>query len=167
MDVRFDVTHSGENSCRPFGIAEHIQNPVIANSVAAAEVFMRIVVKHTPPESAASILGSEYVVQHLGITQRMREPVRRIVKTLGREHMPVVLGYKIRDVFTAYVIAVACACSVKVVIRINVFEQMRIANISYSACLTGRIQFAREFIGNCVKSVGVERLVNAHAPQDN
>ena len=63
--------------------------------VTRTEIFVRVVIEHTPPESSANTLVCVVSVYDLGVSDCVFHPMRFVVERLSREHMTVKFGNKI------------------------------------------------------------------------
>ena len=158
------------NRGRELRIAEHVHNAVVAYPVAAAEVLMRVVVKHAPREYAADIVGGIHRVEHLRVSERVAEPVPLIVKGLCREHVPVALGNEIRPVLLARHVLFRFQTGIvagvrKVVVCINILKQPAFFKVPDAARLAAGVECVRNGIRFSVKLVAVLRFVYPDAPQ--
>lgn len=141
-------------------VAEHVHNAVVAYPVAAAEVLMRVVVKHAPREYAADIVGGIHRVEHLRVSERVAEPVPLIVKGLCREHVPVALGNEIRPVLLARHVLFCFQTGIvagvrKVVVCINILKQPAFFEISDAARLAAGVERVRNGVCFSVKLVSL------------
>ena len=83
------------NSCRQFGVSEHIHHTVITNSVTASKVLVGVVVKHTPTKASCDIIMRCHRIQNIGMTNHVFSSVFFPIVWLCGIHMPIVLRNQI------------------------------------------------------------------------
>ena len=154
------------------GVAVHIQNAVVADAVAAAEIAVGVVVEHTPAEAARDILPRRDGVEHVGVAERVFEAVRLAVIRFRREHMAVVLGDQIRAVHVGrhvffLVAALLHAVVDEVIEGVDVLQEAALFEVAHAAGRAGRVERVRRGVGALIERVVVLRLVDAHAPEDD
>ncbi len=162
----------GVDAGRQLGIAEHIQDAVIADFVAAAKILVGVVVKHAPPEGAADILAGSRAVQHPDMAHSVLFPVLLVVKCLCGEHMPIVLCDKvgllhIRRHRRLGIAARIIPCVAEVIVSVYVLQQMALFQIAHASRWPGWVQAAGCLYGSLVESVIVLALIDSNAPHEN
>ena len=145
---------------------------MIANAVAGAELLVGVVVKHAPAEGTGNILLRGNCVQHTRMAQHMLQAVFFVVKGFGRIHVTAVfrdqkrlfgVGGDRRFRLTAGLHAVVY----KVVIGVDVLQQLAVLVTAHAAGRSGGIEFMCRRVGAHIKIVVVLALVDADAPEDD
>ena len=160
-------------NCRThFGYTEHIRYTVVADSVAASEVLVGVVIRHTPTDCTARSGIAVGGVKHSCVTESVFRSYALFVKTLCWVHMTVMLRNKIgsgqafcnkgggQKVYKT-------ARMNKVIHCVNVLKQMAERYISDAACLTGVVKFPCNSVCFGVELVAVKPFVYADAPKNN
>ena len=88
---RVSIALTGIDRSRQLRVAEAVQNAVVADAVAGAEVLVGLVVEHTPAKAPGVLLAGIGGVLHPDVPQGVLLPVRAIVKGLGGVHVAVAL----------------------------------------------------------------------------
>ena len=143
---------------------------MIADGIAAAEVRVGVVVRHTPADAAGYAVPDGPVALDPGVAQGVGEPMRLVVLVLGGEHMPVALGHQIPLVKMLGHVPllqepVARAVLGEVVVGVHVLQKVALLQVPDTAGLAGGVQAPAEFVGLRVEGVIVLALIDAHTPQ--
>ena len=153
-------------------IAEHIHHPVIADPVAASEIFMRIVIEHTPAKASGDIRLSGYGIQDIGMPDCMFTAVFFVIECFGRIHMSVILtdqiGLFLIGSYLCFRFTAGHFSIVKeVIIGVDIFQQMTFLDSPDTACLSCRVQFVNYSIGFFIKYIVIRRFIDPYTPQNN
>src|SRR5918998_244247 len=144
------------------GNAENIRHAVVADSVARAEVGVRVVVEGAPADPARKPIVYPENVVHAGVAQRVLLRPLRIVGALGREHVPDELRVQVEGVARR-----RDEVGVEIVNAEDVFEQLRVEEVADAARLAGIVQRVGDPVGPRVEYVIILRLVDPHAPEND
>ena len=155
-----------------FRITEHIHDTMITDPVAASEVFMGIVVEHAPAEASGDILLPRYGIQYVGMADRMFTAAFLIIEGFCGIHVSVVFADQVRlvgigsDLFLR-VTAGSLAVVQKIVISIDVLQQMTFLNSPDTAGRSHGIQLMCHGIGLFVKRIIIRGFIDPYTPQNN
>ena len=170
------VAPSGE-----LGLAEDVHHAVVADAVARAKVFVRVVVKHAPTNGAADDRVAIGHVQNLQVARDVLGLAVFGVDALGGVHVAVELGHQIRHLVgqAGHLAGLAQRGGgntfhplrggdvAEVVHGVHVFQQLAVFDVAHATGLAGGVQAAGHRVGAGVEVVVVLRLVDAHAPDDD
>ena len=153
-----------------FRVAEQVHHTVVADTVAAAEFPVGVVVGHAPAKAARHARLGDAVVQHSGVVQRLHQTVRFIVKGLGGE----VLAAEFADEVAlagvrghgGAVLAARAAPGVGIiVVGVNVLQQLAFAGAAGARRGAGGVQPVDGFVGALIKGLVVGAAADAGTPQ--
>ena len=153
-------------------VAEHIHHAVIADTVAAAEILVRIVVKHAPGKAAGDVLLLCHLVQNIRMADHMLHAVLLPVEGLGGIHVTVVFADQIGLLHVGcdirlFVAALLLSVVQEIVVGVDILQETSLLVAAHAAGLTIGIEFVCHGIGALVKRIVVHTLVDAHTPEDD
>ena len=166
------ILFTGINGSCELRITEHIHDTVITDPVTASEVLMGIVVEHTPAEASGDILLPRYGIQYVGMADRMFTAAFLIIEGFCGIHVSVVFADQVRLVgigsnLFLRVTAGSLAVVQKIVISIDVLQQMAFLNSPDTAGRSRGIQLMCHGIGLFVKRIIIRGFIDPYTPQNN
>jgi len=145
---------------------------VVADTVAAAELAVGVVIGHAPAKGTGHALLGNGIVEDGGVAQSLCQPVRLVVKGLGRELLAPELAdevtlAEVRRNGRPGLAARAPAGVGVIVVGVNILEQLALAGDPHAAGGAGGVQPMDGLVGALVKGLVIGTAVHPHAPQEH
>jgi hypothetical protein len=143
------------------GFAKDVGDAVITDSVARAEVCVRVVVEGAPADSSGVLrVGGELVVNP-GMAQGVLALVRVVIGRLGGEGVSNELGIQV-----ARMIGLLQG-EAEIVHGKDVFEKLGFLEVPYAACGPGIVECMRQCVGLGIEVMVILGLVDAYSPEND
>ena len=142
-------------------LPENVDDAVVANSVAAAKIGVRVVIESAPTDAARVLRVGGQLIVNTRMAHGVLGQALDLVNRFGGIGVPDKFGVEVARMMGRL------QGKTKIVHGENVFEEFRLLEVADATSGPGGVEAMSQSVGADVKIVIVARFINTHATEDD